>query len=89
MRSRSDEADLEARSAHGLRRAVARRLAEAGCSNQEIKATTGHETEAEVTRHSKAADQKIMAQHAMGKLSVTGNGNPFANQPLKAGKSKE
>ena len=56
-------------------------MAEAGCSNQEIKAITGHETETEVTRYTKSADQKIMAKHAMGKLSVIGSRNQSANHP--------
>ncbi|GAB1362396.1 tyrosine-type recombinase/integrase [Rhodobacter sp.] len=81
MRGRCDEAGLADCSSHGLRKACARRLAEAGCSNQEIKAITGHETEAEVTRYTKSADQKIMAKHAMGKLSVIGSGNQSANHP--------
>ena len=66
--ARCDEAGLPACSSLGPRKACARRLAEAGCSNQEIKAITGHETEAEVTQYTKAADQKTLPQHAMGKL---------------------
>jgi integrase len=89
MRDRCDEARLEDCSSHGLRKACARRLAEAGCSNQEIKAITGHETEAEVTRYTKAADQKIMATHAMGKLADISRGKKTANHPLKVSISKD
>jgi enterobacteria phage integrase len=44
--------------AHGLRKAAARRLAEAGCSANEIAAITGHKTLAEVERYTRAADQE-------------------------------
>jgi integrase len=54
-------------SAHGLRKACARRLAEAGCSAHEIASITGHASLAEVTRYTKAADQKRLAAAAMAK----------------------
>ena len=47
---------------HGLRKAAARRLAEAGCSVHEIMAITGHRTLAEVERYTKAAEQKRLAR---------------------------
>lgn len=58
-------------SAHGLRKSAATRLAEAGCTEAEIMAITGHKTSREVTRYVKAARQKLLAQEAMGKLSRT------------------
>lgn len=64
-----DDAGLPQCSAHGLRKAAARRLAEAGCTNQQIKAITGHQTEAEVARYTRAAEQKVMAKQAMSTLS--------------------
>jgi integrase len=64
-----DEAGLPQCSAHGLRKAAARRLAEAGCSNQQIKSITGHQTEAEVARYTRAAEQEVMAKQAMKALS--------------------
>lgn len=42
---------------HGLRKAAARRLAEAGCTPHEIMSVTGHETLSEVQRYCDAADQ--------------------------------
>jgi len=48
-------------SAHGLRKAACRRLAEAGCSANEIAAISGHTTLHEVERYTKAADQQRMA----------------------------
>jgi integrase len=57
-----DTAELpEQCSAHGLRKAACRRLAEAGCSANEIAAMSGHATLSEVQRYTKAADQARMA----------------------------
>lgn len=59
-----DEADLPNCSAHGLRKAAARRFAEAGCTNQQIKSWTGHTTDSEVARYTAAADQKALSDAA-------------------------
>lgn len=48
FRERCNEAGLPQCSAHGLRKAAARRLAEAGCSERQIMAVTGHRTAKEV-----------------------------------------
>jgi integrase len=67
-----DEAGLPPEcSAHGLRKAAATRLAEAGATELEIRAITGHQTSREVSRYTKAVNQKQMAKSAMEKL--TGN----------------
>jgi integrase len=55
-------------SAHGLRKAACRRLAEAGCSAKEIMAISGHSSMQEVERYTKAADQEHMARAAMKRL---------------------
>ena len=68
FRERCDEAGLPNCTAHGLRKAAARRLAEAGCSTHEIAAVTGHVTLAEVQRYAKGADQRRLADAAMGRL---------------------
>jgi integrase len=52
-------------SAHGLRKAACRRLAEAGCSAPEIAAISGHATLSELQRYTKAVDQALMARNAM------------------------
>jgi integrase len=62
-----DEAGLSRCSAHGLRKAAARRLAEAGCTMHEIAAITGHASLSEVQRYTKAADQARLARAAMDK----------------------
>jgi enterobacteria phage integrase len=54
--------------AHGLRKASARRLAEAGATAKQIQAITGHKTLAEVERYTRKADQVRLAQQAIDKL---------------------
>ncbi len=62
------DAELPAKcKAHGLRKAAARRLAEAGCSAHQIQAVTGHKTLAEVERYTRKADQVRLARQAMEK----------------------
>ena len=68
MREWCDGAGCPDVSAHGLRKAAARRLAEIGCSAHQIAAITGHATLAEVQRYTKAADRKRMAREAIQKL---------------------
>ena len=60
-------------SAHGLRKAAARRLAEAGCSPAQIKAITGHKGLAEVALYTAAADQKRLAHDAMAMQALDEN----------------
>lgn len=68
-----DEAGLPQCSAHGLRKAQARRLAEAGCSAHEIASITGHRTLAEVQRYADAADQARLAEAAMQRTNPKPN----------------
>lgn len=51
--------------AHGLRKAAARRLAEAGCSAKQIQAITGHKSLSEVERYTRKADQRLLARQAI------------------------
>ncbi|MXP28101.1 tyrosine-type recombinase/integrase [Porphyrobacter algicida] len=64
VRQWCDEAGLPQCSAHGLRKAAARRFAEAGCTNQQIKSWTGHTTDSEVSRYTAAADQEALSDAA-------------------------
>jgi integrase len=73
FRELCDEAGCRDVSAHGLRKATARRLAEIGCSTHEIAAITGHATLAEVDRYTKAASRKRLAKSAMAKLIEGGS----------------
>lgn len=53
---------------HGLRKAAARTLADAGCTEREIMSITGHVTTQMVTMYVKAADQRKRAKRAMNKM---------------------
>ena len=55
---------------HGLRKAACRRLAEAGCSANEIMAISGHATMKELVRYTKAADRALLARNAMAKAVI-------------------
>jgi enterobacteria phage integrase len=70
---------------HGLRKAAARRLAEAGCSASEIAAITGHKTLAEVERYTRAADQVRLAQRAIQKQIETASGKPPSDEVANNG----
>ena len=62
------EAGIEQQaSPHGLRKAAARRLAEAECTEKQIAAITGHRSLAEIRRYTAAADQQRLAEQAMSK----------------------
>ena len=70
FRAQCNTAGLPQCSAHGLRKAAARRLAEAGCTEHEIGAITGHASLREIVRYTKAADQKRLAVAAMEKVKA-------------------
>ena len=57
---------------HGLRKAAARRLSEAGCTGPEIMSITGHKTLAEVDRYIRAASQERLSSAAMDKQAAKG-----------------
>ena len=64
FRKQCDAAGLSHCSAHGLRKAAARRLAEAGASEHQIMSWTGHTTLKEVARYTRAARQRLLATDA-------------------------
>ena len=55
---------------HGLRKAACRRLAEAGCSANEIMSISGHTTMKEIVRYTVAADQARLARNAFAKAVI-------------------
>lgn len=65
FREQCNLAKLSQCSAHGLRKAAATRLANAGCSSDQIKAITGHRSLAEVAHYTRAADQQRLARQAL------------------------
>lgn len=68
MRGWCDAAGLPACTSHGLRKARARLLAEAGATEHEIASVTGHDTLAEVERYTRRANRSKMADAAFGKV---------------------
>ncbi len=74
------EAGLPGCSVHGLRKAACRRLAEAGCTEHEIMAISGHRTLEEVARYTRAADRARMARSGMAKIA----GNETDRQQVEA-----
>lgn len=68
MRKWCNEAGLPACSSHGLRKACARRLAEAHATTHEIASVTGHRTLALVQLYTEAAGREGLANSAMEKL---------------------
>jgi integrase len=67
FRRECERVGLKGLSAHGLRKAACRRLAEAGCSANEIAAISGHASLAEVARYTRRADQARMVRNAMAR----------------------
>jgi integrase len=64
----AERAGLPHCSAHGLRKAAARRLAEAGCTAHEIMAITGHQSLKEVERYTREAARRGLADTAMKRI---------------------
>jgi len=60
---------LNGLSPHGLRKAACRRLAEAGCSANEIAALSGHKSLNEVARYTRAVDQARMVRNAVARMA--------------------
>jgi len=83
FRKRCDEANLPHCTAHGLRKAGARRLAEAGKSEHQIRAVTGHTTSRQVDVYTKSTRQEMLAAQALGVEIVP----PSARRPTSGTKS--
>ncbi|HUS98479.1 MAG TPA: tyrosine-type recombinase/integrase, partial [Hyphomicrobiaceae bacterium] len=79
FRERCNEPGLNHCSAHGLRKAASRRLAEAGATNQQITAVTGYRTDKEVSRYTAAADQGRLADQAFNALKGAERERNLAN----------
>jgi integrase len=88
FREQCQEAGLQlGLSVHGLRKAVCCRLAEAGCSEKQIGAITGHKTLRMLQKYTEAADQKRLARSAIEQgvthresLAYTPPHNPLKSQ---------
>ncbi len=69
FREMCNRAALPECSAHGLRKAASRRLAEANASAHEIMSVTGHRSLKEVTRYTESANRAGLADTAIGRLA--------------------
>lgn len=74
---------------HGLRKAAGRRLAEAGCTANEIMAVLGHKSLAEAERYMREANQARLAEAAMEKLSGRKSNKVPNPLPTRLGKSRK
>jgi integrase len=88
FRDRCNEAGLKHCSFHGLRKAAATRLIDAGCDVVEAAAITGHASLKELQKYIETRDRKKAARRAMGKLisgtEVANTKIRLANQERKA-----
>jgi len=69
-----NKAGLPHCSAHGLRKAGSRLLAEGGATSKELMSITGHKTLSQAQKYIRAADQKRLAISAIGILDRDKNG---------------
>jgi integrase len=75
FRERCNEAGLPHCSAHGLRKAFLRRMAEAGCSEDYIASISGHKDYREIRKYVQAANKARMASEGMAKTLAMFPGN--------------
>ena len=79
MRRWCDAAGLSECTPHGLRKAIARRMAEAGAAPHMIGAVTGHKTLSEVQRYTEAASRDRLGTAGIGLISGTKDEQTLAN----------
>jgi integrase len=87
FRDQCNAAGLPQCSAHGLRKSAATRLADAGCSTDQIKAMTGHKSLGEVARYTRAADQQRLARQAINMQLGAESEQALSNQPTRLDKT--
>lgn len=76
MREWCDEAGLPHCTAHGLRKAMMRRLAERGLANRTLKSVSGHSGDDEVSLYTEAANQTQLADDAIELVAEWELANP-------------
>lgn len=86
MRAWCDVAGLPDCNNHGLRKAIARRMANAGANAFMIGAVTGHKTLSEVQRYTEAHDRDQLAERGIALLSGTEPEEKLASLPAKFAK---
>jgi len=68
FRDQCDAAGLPKCTAHGLRKATMRRMAELEMPNKTMKSVSGHSKDDEVARYTEAADQERLADGAIKRI---------------------
>lgn len=89
FRERCDEAGLPHCSAHGLRKAAARRMAEGGMSGDVIKAVTGHSNLMQVSVYTAAANQSLLAERGAKAIAGTKKRTKNVQPSKKVGQNGE
>ncbi|MCO6424559.1 hypothetical protein CN135_27350 [Sinorhizobium meliloti] len=88
FRDRCNEAGLPHCSAHGLRKAAARRMAEGGMSGDIIKAVTGHTDLKQVSVYTAAANQAALAEKGLKAIAGKKKRTKSVQPPEKVGQTK-
>ena len=81
MRKWCDKAGLPLCSSHGLRKAICRRIAEAGGGPFEIMSVSGHVTLSEAQRYCETFGRKALSDSAMERIGGTKNEQNVTNHP--------
>jgi len=88
FRDRCNDAGLPHCSAHGLRKAMSRRLAEGGATTLEGRAVTGHKTDAMFAHYAASANRSMLADEGMDKVAGRfGVANSFGKPKEKTGEN--
>lgn len=88
FRDRCNEAGLSHCSAHGLRKAAARRMAEGKMSGDIIKAVTGHTDLKQVSVYTAAANQAALAEKGLKAIAGTKRRTNSVQPKRKVGQEK-
>lgn len=83
FRGRCDRAGLPQCSAHGLRKAMSRRLAEGGATPFEGRAITGHKTDRQFAYYAEQADRRALASAGMVKVVANLGASVSQRKPKK------
>lgn len=85
FREQCDAAGLPNCTAHGLRKATMRRMADLEMPNKTMKSVSGHSKDDEVARYTEAADQARLADSAISKLVAWEMSNPVPGLDTETG----
>ncbi|MFM9936985.1 MAG: tyrosine-type recombinase/integrase, partial [Novosphingobium sp.] len=89
FRDQCDAANLPHCTAHGLRKATMRRMAELEMPNATMKAVSGHSKDDEVARYTQAANQERLADGAIQQISEWETSNPHSRLDTKSAQGAE